>query len=183
MTSLTDAWQWYLATRASMLRIRRIAQKHWSDLPWAGRLGKDDELRLLESDDVTKAADLGLVHFEDIAVLVLFSVFEAQVRAQVLLDVRTESTSIKHPSLQAAIDDAINSIEEGSFFRVMEPFKSPGLIDLVEEVNQVRRYRNWVAHGRRSARPPDVTPRVAFDRLSRFLAAIPIVMTPLQEVE
>ena len=39
----------------------------------------------------------------------------------------------------------------------------------LEEVNQVRRYRNWVAHGRRAAQPAAVSPKVAFERLTRFL--------------
>jgi hypothetical protein len=32
----------------------------------------------------------------------------------------------------------------------------------------VRRYRNWVAHGRRSTRPEWVGPRMAYERLSRL---------------
>jgi hypothetical protein len=60
------------------------------------------------------------------------------------------------------------SIEHGSFFKVMEPYKDVDA-DLVEEVNQVRRYRNWVAHGRRTKQTPVVRPEVAYDRLKRFL--------------
>ena len=41
--------------------------------------------------------------------------------------------------------------------------------NLIEEVNQVRRYRNWVAHGRRTPQPAAVTPATAYDRLKRFL--------------
>jgi hypothetical protein len=171
MTSVQDAWHWYLATRKSLLRIRRMAEKHWNSLPWAGPLGRDKQFEPLEADDVTREANLGLDHFEDIAVLVLFSVFEAQVRSQILGEVRTEAKSIRHPALRSAATEAQRAIEEGSFFRVLEPYKNPELVGLVEEVNQVRRYRNWVAHGRRTQRPPDVTPQVAFDRLSRFLVA------------
>ena len=57
---------------------------------------------------------------------------------------------------------------------MLEPYKSAAGAGLVEEVNQVRRYRNWVAHGRRDdLRPKDnVEPREAYDRLTRFLAAL-----------
>jgi hypothetical protein len=68
--------------------------------------------------------------------------------------------------------DALEAIEVGSFFRVLEPYKSEGHADLIEEVNQVRRYRNWVAHGRRGEQPPSVAPRMAYERLSRFLAVV-----------
>jgi hypothetical protein len=44
---------------------------------------------------------------------------------------------------------------------------------LVEEVSQVREYRNFVAHGRQEGkRPANVTPRMAYQRLGRFLAAV-----------
>jgi len=36
-------------------------------------------------------------------------------------------------------------------------------------VNQVRRFRNWVSHGKRGPEPASVTPNVAFDRLKRCL--------------
>ena len=42
-------------------------------------------------------------------------------------------------------------------------------INLTEEVNQVRRFRNWVAHGRRETPENNVTPEAAFDRLERYL--------------
>ncbi len=46
------------------------------------------------------------------------------------------------------VEDAVGQIEHGSFHWVLEVFKPYGA-GLVEEVNQVRKYRNWVAHGRR----------------------------------
>jgi len=37
-------------------------------------------------------------------------------------------------------------------------------------VNQVRRYRNWAAHGRRGDEPESIDPPAAYFRLSTFLA-------------
>lgn len=65
----------------------------------------------------------------------------------------------------------MEQIAEGSFFRVLQPFKDVDA-NLVEEVNQVRRYRNWVAHGRGGEEPANVTPSIAYDRLQRFLEKI-----------
>jgi hypothetical protein len=59
-------------------------------------------------------------------------------------------------------------IEQGSFFNVLEPYKDLDA-NLVEQVNQVRRYRNWVAHGRRTEQPAAVDPKTAYDRLKQFL--------------
>jgi hypothetical protein len=41
--------------------------------------------------------------------------------------------------------------------------------DLTAQVNQVRRFRNWVAHGRRDTPENNVTPEGAFERLGRYL--------------
>jgi hypothetical protein len=54
---------------------------------------------------------------------------------------------------------------------VLEPYKDVNA-DLIDEVNQVRRYRNWVAHGRRTAQPDAVNLLAAYDRLKRFLEQI-----------
>ena len=43
------------------------------------------------------------------------------------------------------------------------------IVDLTEQVDQVREYRNWVAHGKRKAVKNAVTPEMAYDRLKRFL--------------
>ena len=59
-------------------------------------------------------------------------------------------------------------LEHGSIFRVLEPFKGKAA-DLTEEVNKVRRYRNWVAHGRRTPQSDAVDPLTAYKRLKRFL--------------
>ncbi len=71
---------------------------------------------------------------------------------------------ITHLLLVKATSDAIERIEKGSFYQVLESYKSLDR-DLVEQVNQVRKYRNWVAHGKRGASPSAVDPRAAYDRL------------------
>ena len=71
------------------------------------------------------------------------------------------------------VEDAVSEIEHGSFYQLLEVFKGRGA-ELVEEVNQVRRYRNWVAHGRRTAKPDSVDPETAFSRLKRFLNVLGI---------
>jgi hypothetical protein len=60
----------------------------------------------------------------------------------------------------------------------MEPLKKQGLVkpELVEQVSQVRRYRNWVAHGRRNRDMENdrVTPKMAFQRLKEFMDVLGI---------
>jgi hypothetical protein len=110
---------------------------------------------------------------DDLAVLVLFSVFESQVRERLAAELKREvlEKSVTHTVLLRAVDDLIQQVEEGSFFKVLAPYKSLDH-NLVEEVNQVRRYRNWVAHGKRGKKPDGVDPRSAYERLDRFWRAI-----------
>ena len=118
--------------------------------------------------------------FDDLAILVLFSVFESIVRENVILQAKPDLDHLRHPTMKRAGEDALEAIEEGSFFLVLEPFKAEGHANLIEQVNQIRRYRNWVAHGRRGKPDSYVSPVMVFDRLQQFLNVIrkPISMVP-----
>jgi hypothetical protein len=74
------------------------------------------------------------------------------------------------------VKDAAQQIEHGSFYRVLQVFKGRDA-SLVEEVNQVRKYRNLVAHGRRTAKPDAVDPETTFGRLKEFLDVLGIRST------
>jgi hypothetical protein len=152
----------------------RLAKKHWAKLPWEGDLGKDEKFKNLDTAKVTESAQAVLGDLDDLCVLLLFSVFESLVRDRILNEVDAERHLVHHPALVRAIDAMEDDVEHGSFARLLEPYKIPDA-GLVEEVSQVRRYRNWVAHGRRSAQPALVDPRVAYERLKRFIALLDIL--------
>jgi hypothetical protein len=168
MMTLDDAWKWYLTTRSQLQLFGRLGKKYWASLPWEGMLAKDDKFKALEADAIFADATFCLEHLDDFAILILFSVFESSVRDRVLSDVQDERYRLSNALVAQIVDDAIRDIEQGGFFRILEVFKSRDA-DLVEEVNQVRRYRNWVAHGRRTAQPDVVDPETAYRRLKRFL--------------
>jgi hypothetical protein len=169
MRTLEEAWTWYQGAKSQIGLVRRPASHHWDDLPWEGKLNRDDRFQGLERRKLETDAKSTLDQLKDLAVLVPFSVFESQVRELLAVELRreVEKKSVTHPILVRAVDDLIDQVEEGSFFRVLGPFKTLDP-DLVEKVNQVRRYRNWVAHGRRGDKPPSVDPKTAYERLSRF---------------
>lgn len=171
MTTLEEAWGWYQAAAESLRRVERVSRRYWDEPSMRELLSKDSVLRDLSREDIEKEAKHAREPLDDLAVLVLFSVFESVVRGIVKDQVASEAGELQHPALVHAAHEAIESIEDGSFFRVLEPFKSRDA-GLVEEVNQVRRYRNWVAHGRRGDPLARIDPRSAYDRLSRFLALI-----------
>ena len=171
MTTLEEAWAWYQAVAESLRRVERVGRRYW-DVPGVRELlDKDSVLRDLSREDVEDGARHAREPLDDLAVLVLFSVFESVVRGEVRTQVAAEAESLRHPSLVYAAQEAIGAIDDGSFFRVLEPYKDRDA-GLIEEVNQVRRYRNWVAHGRRGSPLARVDPRSAYERLSRFPALI-----------
>ncbi len=186
MKTLADAWGWYRATKRNLTRMRRLGSKHWNDASLEhASIWQDDEFRMVEATEIVAEATTSLRPIDDLAVVVLFSVFESQVRDYLAARMRPQVGALTDPILKEAAEEAVQGVKEGSFARrVLDPLKEQGLVapDLVEKVNQVRKYRNWVAHGRREgdAETNNVTPRMAYDRLREFLAEIRVAIEPEQ---
>jgi hypothetical protein len=172
--SLEDAWDWYRAVRTLAYDMRRLADK-WEDPGLIGVVQQNNHLRERTAIELQQKAATILDDLDDLAVLMLFSVFEATVRDRAKEDVDREIELIHHPAVLRAVNDLKDSIENGSFGKVTEAYQKMDT-DLTAQVNQVRKYRNWVAHGRRGAPENHVDPDRAIDRLRRYL-------TRLSEVE
>jgi hypothetical protein len=168
--SLDDAWRWYSAVKMLAFDMRRLAGK-WDDPMLWDVLSQDNRFRELSAADLKDRAETILADLDDLAVLVLFSVFEVTVRDRARADVDRETALIQHPAVLRALKDLKEAIENGSFGRVTESYKSID-VDLTEQVNQVRKFRNWVAHGRRGRRENSVEPDAAMDRLRSYLARL-----------
>jgi hypothetical protein len=168
--SLDDAWNWYLAVRTLALDMRQLARR-WDDAALAPILNRASRLRERTAADLLERANTILDDLDDLGVLVLFSVFEATVRARAKADVDRETELIRHPAVLRAVNDLKEAIENGSFGKVTEAYKRVD-VDLTAQVNQVRKFRNWVAHGRRDQPENRVEPDGAIDRLRRYLARL-----------
>lgn len=180
MTTLEEAWQWYLSVAEGMKRLTHLA-KYWGEFPWGqqhewvSRVERDNVLRHVEVSALTRDARTVTDEHDDLAVLVLFSVFEASVRDHLKAQLAPEIGRLQHPSLRKAGKDVIESVEHGSFGLLLQAFKlDEKEKNLVEQVNQIRAHRNWVAHGRRPDMKPEasVAPRDAYERLNEFLTLI-----------
>jgi hypothetical protein len=174
MNTLAGAWQWYQNARQQITLFQRLTRRYWPLLPWDGSLDRDDELKAVDPARVSADADAGLDYLDDLAVVVLFSVFESMVRGAALEAFREQTAAAGHPVVQAVMADARGGIEGGSFYRVLSAYRGVVGPDLIEQVNQVRKYRNWVAHGRRDTdrRTENVTPLAAYNRLQEFAVAL-----------
>lgn len=172
MSSLDDAWKWYNDTKRSLTLVRRLANKHWGSWDAESGIGRDDLFRNVASDRLASEMATAAGHLEDFAVFALFAAFEAEVRGRLLADTDQQRAAVSHTALRFWMSEAEQSFLSGSFFRVLESLKEPELNDLIEQVNQVRRYRNWVAHGRREEPEAAVAPPEAYRRLRAFLDAL-----------
>jgi hypothetical protein len=187
MKTLADAWNWYEATRRGLARMRRLGEKHWADPSLEGAsIRADDQFRMLEASDIVTETAASLKPIDDLAVVVLFSVFESSVRDYLVARMRPEVDVLTDPILKEAAAGAVQGVEEGSFYRrVLQPLKEQGRVpaDLITQVDQVRDYRDWVAHGRRErgAGLNNVTPRMAYERLRDFLAVLGIATEAEQQ--
>ncbi len=171
--SLEDAWRWYEAVSDLVGMMDRVARRYLSEekgkQTLEETLHRDDRFRTIESATIRDLAKRVTEDLDDLAVLLLFSVFEATVRERTLEEMDRElEKPPRHLVLKKAVGDAKDTIEHGSFGRLTESYKDldPKLRTMVD---QVRHYRNWVAHGRRGSVKNNVDPKAAITRLEQFL--------------
>ena len=181
--TLDDAWEWYKSTRTIIDAMGRIGRDFW-DLPeWHDALARDKKLRTLESAEIADLTRRAHADLDDIAVLMMFSVFEATVRDDAIDEVKRASATVDHPALRRAVALFVKTLNTGHFADIMDAYKSreAGLSGEAEgwdtglsgEVEQVRAFRNWVAHGRREPnKSAAIDPTSAFDRLKRYLEKV-----------
>ena len=187
MNTLIDAWDWYQATSRNLRRMQRLGRNHWNDDSLRdASIFRDESFKMLEASDIIHETTISLKPIDDLAIIVLFSVFESTVRDYLVALIRPEADSLSDPILRHASEDAIHGIEEGSFYRrVPEPLKQQERVsaELITQIDQVRDYRNWVAHGRRNMPVNNVSPQDAFDRLKQFLSELGIAVESEQREE
>ncbi len=172
IATLADAWAWYEAVQDLAGWMDRIARRYWDDPRLEELLGLDNVFRSVAAGEIQDRAKRVLEDLDDLAVLLLFSVFEAEVRGQTLKSVEKELTSPpRHPALSDAIGVMRDTIQNGSFGLLTRMYRSLDP-DLRTQVDQVRKFRNWVAHGRRGDAENEVTPAQSRERLERFLALL-----------
>lgn len=165
---LDQAWHWYLAARDISRWMARLGEEYWFDLPWEGKMANDPLFQSLEEDRFGTTAKDVLASLEDIAILVIFSAFEASLRERVISDLAADTEAVRHPSSVRAMRDLNRAIDKGSIDRIL--IDCDGVdASLVMGARKIRDYRNWVGHGRRGAQPAEVVPDDAYRLLRRFL--------------
>lgn len=70
---------------------------------------------MLSAERIAEETTRALDHLDDLAVVLLFSVFEASVREHLERAVAPEVEPLTHPVMRRAAEDAIDGIREGEF--------------------------------------------------------------------
>ena len=174
--SLEDAERWLKATRNIARFIERISKNYWNSESKLQTLGetlyRDKVFGQMEANEIGELARQVLADLDDLAVLLMFSVFEATVRQRMRDGMDREMAELpQHLVLRRAVEEAREVVAHGSFGNLTNSYK--GLdADQKSLVDQVRIYRNWVAHGRRDKPVNNITPEAAHDRLRTFLGLL-----------
>ena len=174
--SLADAQRWYEATKKLVELIDRMGRRYWGPetegMTLREVLYNDKLFRHVEAGEIQDLVQCVRHDLDDLAVMLMFSAFEATVRERTLDELNAElAAPPRHPILRKAVDEAREAVERGNFDRLVEAFKSLGA-DAKSQVDQVREFRNWVAHGRRGDSRENIDPQSARARLENFLVLI-----------
>ena len=113
---------------------------------------------------------------DDRTVLAYFAAFEAEMfnhlttqRAQLHI----HATAAGSVQLAAGLDDLCRALlDTFKISRIIALFEARAGGVLATDVRVVRNYRDWIAHGKRWARPTQISPLFAYKALNDFLAAL-----------
>jgi len=116
--------------------------------------------------------DLARTELEDLFVLAMTATFEARLKEYL-----KSQASIAPGIYQAKIEEWIaREIESAPLQGLAGIFKPPVPPALINDVDAIRKYRNWVAHGRLPGRKPAaVSPSIAYNTLTQFLTTANII--------
>lgn len=165
---LDPLWNAYQTTRASLKVVKRCMTVASVDRAKAFSNTRFGGLTDQQCIDLLDAAQ---TEVDDAAILSLYATFEARLRDHV-----AAQTPLLHAANQPSA--AFGVALAGSFNEYCARNRMDDLADLflasvgqvvLAQVGNIRTYRHWLAHGRRWAQPPTVTPPFAYQTLTTFL--------------
>lgn len=167
---LDPIWDAHLTARAALKVVRRCITVSGIDRAKAFSNTRFDGLSDQQCIDLL---DPARTEVDDSAVLSLYATFEARMRDHVVQQSRhLHAAQQPTPAFGVAL--------AASFSEYCDRYRMDDLADLfvaavgqplIAQVGNIRTYRHWLAHGRRGAQPPTVSPSFAYQTLTAFLHA------------
>lgn len=105
--ALKDAWEWCASVKQLVTMMDRISKRYWDkdeNKTLGETLHRDNRFREIEAEEIQGRVERVLKSLDDLAILLLFSVFEADVRNRVLEELENEAaTPPRHPVLKKSL--------------------------------------------------------------------------------
>jgi hypothetical protein len=164
MNLLNEAKQWYdFKSGIEEALIKLVPQCPSTALEHSLLAGKT--LEQIKSD-IRKTKD----NSDDLAIILYWSVFEQTIMNH-LIFVVLKFKAVPSSEFEQSIIDYV--VGKGEYVRIkdfLDLYKKNSVSETaVGDVKQVYEYRNWVVHGKRERKPLNLSPAVAYQRLSGFL--------------
>jgi len=172
MSPLDAVWEWYEVACDSMrFAAHRIRTQPEEVSAWPA-------LSPMDTDVAVEKLRKTQAELDDLTVLALFAVFE-----QALLDRLAAASKTLQQTVVTAIEKSLAAAALGNLDRwplddILNVCKAEVDPEVVGLVKQVKAYRDWVAHGKKRKPSARIVPREAHDRLSEFLRALRIAISP-----
>ncbi len=170
---LDPQWQSYNDTQESLALIRRL-----SEVPGTRTATLHGTSFAAMADAAVDAAiSVAKQELNAQTVLFLYATFESALRD----DLSARSTALAtapgpHPAfgldLATWFTDLVDDVRMDGVTRLYAPAAGPLLVAMI---GNIRKYRHWLAHGRRGTAPPAVTPQFTYARLTQFLRACGLI--------
>ena len=171
MSRLDEVWEWYEAARDSLRIVRSLLETQPDAIPPSLAAGTVFETQ--PRSEVLQRLRQAEQELDDLTIVALWASFEQQVLDHLEQAVQRTLKQKRRDRLQQRIlQERLAKPRYWRFEEVLDLYKE--IIDpqLVGDVKQVLQYRNWVAHGRTSRMPPNIIPRIAYERLKDFLGQL-----------
>jgi hypothetical protein len=168
--SLDPIWDAHLTAQDALKVVRRCITVGGIDRAKAFSNTRLDGLMDRQCIHLLGAAQ---TEVNDSAVLSLYATFEARLRDHIAQQAHhLHAAQQPNPDFGIALATSFSEYCDGNRMNdLADLFASAVGQVLVAQVGNIRAYRHWLAHGRRWAQPPNVTPAFAYQTLAAFLQA------------
>jgi hypothetical protein len=167
---LDPIWDAHLTARAALKVVRRCIKVSGIDRAKALSNTRFDGLADQQCIDLVDAAQ---TEVDDSAILSLYATFEARLRDHIAQQAHhLHAAQQPNPAFGLALAMSFSEYcDRNPMDDLANLFVAAVGQVLVAQVGNIRTYRHWLAHGRRWAQPPNVTPVFAYQTLTAFLQA------------
>jgi hypothetical protein len=167
---LDPIWDAYETARFALKVVRRCVTVTGID---KARALSNTRFHGLPEQQCIDLVDVAQTELDDSVILSLYATFEARLRDHV-----SKHATLLHAAQQPSPDFGVALAV--SFSNYCDANRMDDLTDLfvavvgqaiIAQIGNIRTYRHWLAHGRRWAQPPTVSPVFAYQTLTAFLQA------------